>query len=104
MDITQIYLYAYDKCQDLLSVYFVDEKNQRSALFHTIHFQSKQPSASGWMANGDHLCDQDHYSASYLFVFNGLDLVLFEITYHVKGPAKDYLSKTIFHPDKIFRP
>jgi hypothetical protein len=100
LDITQKYLYVYDKSQDLLTVYFVDENNKRTSIFHTIHFQSKQTSEFGWIANGEHLCGQDHYSVSYLFAFNGIDLVRFEITYQVKGPAKDYLSKTIFQPEK----
>jgi hypothetical protein len=98
LDITQKYLYVYDTVEDLLTVYFVDEKNQRTSLFHTIHFQPKEASPLEWIANGEHLCGQDHYSASYLFAFNGSDLARFEITYQVKGPAKDYVSKTIFQP------
>jgi hypothetical protein len=101
LDITQKYLYVYDKSQDLLTVYFVDDKNKRASLFHTIHFQPKQTSQLGWVANGEHLCGQDHYSVSYLFAFNGIDLARFEITYQVKGPAKDYVSKTIFQPEQI---
>lgn len=101
LDITQKYLYVYDKSQDNLTVYFVDEKNQRGSIFHTINFQSKQSSDIGWIATGEHLCSQDHYSAHYLFVFNGINLSRFEITYTVKGPTKDYVSKTIFHPEKL---
>jgi len=101
LDITQKYLYVYDKIQDILTVYFVDDNNKRTLLFHTIHFQSKQSSQNGWIANGEHLCSQDHYSACYLFAFNGINLSRFEITYTVKGPAKDYVSKTIFQPEKI---
>jgi len=101
LDITQKYIYAYDKIQDILTVYFVDDKNKRGLPFHTIHFQSKELSEIGWLANGEHLCSQDHYSVNYLFVFNGLNLSRFEITYTVKGPEKDYVSQTIFHPDKI---
>lgn len=99
LDITQKYLYTYDKSNDLLTVYFVNGQNQRQSLFHTIHFQPKQSSNLGWTANGEHLCSQDHYSAQYLFVFNGINLSRFEITYTVKGPAKDYTSKTVFQPE-----
>ncbi|CAM4782547.1 unnamed protein product [Rotaria magnacalcarata] len=100
LDVTQKYIYAYDTDNDLLSVYFVDNNNERGSLFHTISFQSKHSSDDGWIANGQHLCSQDHYSASYLFVFNGINLSRFEIEYIVEGPAKDYTSKTIFQPLK----
>jgi len=101
LDITQKYIYSYDKSKDLLTVYFVDENNKRTSLFHTIHFQPRQSSQIGWTANGEHLCNQDYYSVYYLFVFNGINLSRFEITYTVKGPMKDYVSKTIFLPEKI---
>jgi hypothetical protein len=100
LDITQKYIYVYDEAEDLLTVYFVDDKTKRGSIFHTIHFQSKQSSSNGWIANGEHLCSQDNYNVSYLFVFNGINLLRFEITYTVKGPAKDYVSKTIFQPEK----
>ena len=101
LDITQKYLYVYNSTEDLLTVYFVNEQNQRTSLFHTIHFQPKETSSHGWIAHGEHLCGQDHYSSSYLFAFNGMNLSRFEITYTVKGPAKDYISKTIFQPEKL---
>ena len=101
LDITQKYLYVYNASDDLLQVYFVDEHNQRTSLFHTIHFQPKETSSFGWIAHGEHLCGQDHYSTSYLFVFNGIDLSRVEITYTVKGPAKDYISQTIFQAEKV---
>jgi hypothetical protein len=101
LDITQKYIYVYDKSQDLLTVYFVDDHNQRTSLFHTIHFQPKHTSDTGWIAYGEHLCNEDYYSVSYLFVFNGINLSRLEITYTVKGPAKDYISKTIFQPEKF---
>ncbi|CAF3828287.1 unnamed protein product [Adineta steineri] len=99
LDITQKYIYVYDEDKDLMTVYFVDDKNKRGSLFHTIHFQSA--SNDGWIASGEHLCSQDHYSVSYLFRLNGINLTKFEITYTVKGPAKDYISKTIFQREKI---
>lgn len=101
LDITQKYLYIYNSSEDLLSVYFVDEHNQRTSLFHTIQFQPKDTSSLNWIAHGEHLCGQDHYSTSYLFVFNGINLSRLEIIYTVKGPAKDYISKTIFHREKL---
>ena len=96
LDVTQKYLYAYDEQQDQLTVYFLNRDNVRGALFHTIDFRPKESSTLGWTAVGEHLCGEDHYSASYLFVFKGVTLSRFEITYTVKGPAKDYVSKTIF--------
>ncbi|CAF1197854.1 unnamed protein product [Adineta ricciae] len=100
LDITQKYIYSYDEEKDLLTVYFVNEDSQLGSLFHTIHFQSKENSSNGWLASGEHLCSQDHYSTSYLFALNGVNLSEFEITYTVKGPAKDYVSKTVFQPIK----
>ena len=84
----------------MLTVYFVNEKSQLGSLFHTIHFQPRENSSTGWLANGEHLCSQDHYSTSYFFALNGVNLSEFEITYTVKGPAKDYVSKTVFQPIK----
>ncbi|CAF4122176.1 unnamed protein product [Rotaria sordida] len=101
LDITQKYIYIYDENKDLITVYFVDNNDKCSSIFHTISFQSKQSSNIGWIAYGEHLCNQDHYFISYLFIFNGINLSQFEITYTVKGPAKDYISKTIFQPIKI---
>ncbi|UJR13464.1 hypothetical protein I4U23_000478 [Adineta vaga] len=98
LDITQKYIYNYDEKNDVLTVYFVNENNQRASLFHKIDFQPKQTSSTSWIATGEHLCSQDHYSVSYSFAFNGINLSQFQITYTVKGPAKDYVSKTIFQP------
>jgi hypothetical protein len=103
LDITQKYIYTYDEDKDLITVYFVDDNNKRASFFHTISFQPKQSSQNGWIANGKHLCNQDNYSVSYLFRFNGINLSHFEITYEVKGPNKDYISKTIFQPEKIIK-
>jgi hypothetical protein len=101
LDITQKYIYIYDEDKDLMTVYFVDNQNKRGSLFHTISFQSKHSSQNGWIANGEHLCSQDYYSVSYLFVFNAINLSHFQITYSVKGPTKDYVSKTMFQLEKI---
>ncbi|CAF4894358.1 unnamed protein product [Rotaria sp. Silwood1] len=100
-DITQKYIYVYNKNEDVINVYFVDNNtNKRSLIFHTIYFQSKNFLSNEWIANGQHLCNQDYYFVSYLFVFNQINLSRFEIIYTVKGPTKDYISKTIFQPLK----
>ena len=100
LDVTQKYLYVYDEQQDQLSVYFLNRDQVRGALFHTIDFRPKESSTLGWTAVGEHLCGDDHYSASYLFVFKGIILSRFEITYTVEGPTKDYVSKTIFQSNE----
>ena len=71
----------------------------RGSLFHTIQFEPKKSTEqAGWIAVGNHQCGDDHYSVSYLFVFTGVQLARFDIIYMVNGPAKDYVSRTIFRP------
>lgn len=101
LESSQHYLYRYDEDNDRLSVYFIDGNHRSAALFHTLHFQPKLSPSVGWLANGEHLCSQDHYFASYLLAFNGVNLSRLQITYRVKGPAKAYISQTVFEPEAI---
>ncbi|CAF4721315.1 unnamed protein product, partial [Rotaria sp. Silwood2] len=85
LDITQKYIYIYDNNNDLITVYFVDNNNNKPCyIFHKIYFQSKQSSNIRWIANSQHLCSQDNYFISYLFIFNEIYLRQFQITYTVK--------------------
>ena len=102
--IREKYMYVYDEVQDVLSVYFIGQNNMVDSLFHTISFQpnkSSETSQPGWAAIGEFECDQDYYSIFYLCVFNGIQLVRLEISYIVKGPTTDYVSKTVFHREKL---
>lgn len=101
LESSQQYLYRYDEDNDLLSVYFIDVNDRPTGLFHTLHFQPESPSSVGWLANGEHLCSQDHYFASYSLAFNGVNLSHLQITYRVKGPAKAYVSHTVFELEAI---
>ncbi|CAF9929112.1 MAG: hypothetical protein GOMPHAMPRED_005319 [Gomphillus americanus] len=49
-----------------------------------------------WRAKGDHLCEADMYWTEYAFVFNGVAVEKFEVVHRVKGPNKDYVSKTVY--------
>lgn len=98
LDTHQNYLYRYDEDSDLLSVHFIDANHRTAALFHTLQFQPNASSLSAWLANGEHVCGQDHYFVSYLFTVNRDNLLRWQITYRVKGPVKDYRSQTLFQP------
>ncbi|KAF3902747.1 hypothetical protein AA313_de0203252 [Arthrobotrys entomopaga] len=47
-------------------------------------------------ATGDHLCIKDNYAARYAFEFEGGELKWWSLRYNVSGPAKDYISSTVF--------
>lgn len=102
--IARKYLYVYDENQDIINVYFVNNNdNSCGVCFHTIYFQpnkSSETSQLGRTAIGEHQNEQDHCTITYLFVFNGIYLIRFEITYTIKGPTKDYVSKTVFHREE----
>ncbi|CAF2468836.1 unnamed protein product [Rotaria sp. Silwood2] len=97
-------MYVYDKDEDLISVYFIKNNSILSSLFRMINFQSKissDISQSCWTVVGEYQYNQDNYSILYLFVFNDIDLLHFEIGHQVKGLFKDYVSKKkIFHREK----
>lgn len=101
LEISQQYRYRYDADNDRLSVYFVDGNNRSAALFYTLYFQPTSSSPVGWLATGEHLCSQDHYLALYSWAFNGVNLSRWQITYTVKGPAKAYVSHTVYEPEAI---
>jgi hypothetical protein len=86
------YVYRYE--DDEISTYFVDknaadDKPKTDRLFHTLIFSASSTTVK---ATAEHLCERDKYVAIYDF-YNDDE---FKITYQVKGPAKDYVSNTIF--------
>lgn len=101
--IAKKYLYIYNENQDLITVYFVNDNNNCDSCFHTIHFQSNKSSETsqlGWKAFGEYQDQYNHYSITYLFVFNGIYLKYFQITYTIQESMKDYILKTIFHRER----
>jgi len=90
---------ATETSSPTISVFFVKPDNfSPDGLFHHLQF-SKSPSQS-IKASGSHWCEPDQYEAEYEFSAKGRDgpisLADFSITYHVKGPQKDYTSMTNF--------
>lgn len=77
------YIYSLKKGQ--ITVFFA-EKPKR--LFHTLVFsENKIPHATG-----THLCVRDTYEALYTFPTPDE----FTLTYHIKGPKKNYSIHTVF--------
>jgi hypothetical protein len=104
---SQKYIYKYinqtkdDKIEDDIHVYFhnlADETNSR--LFHKFGPCKMQNFVT---FNDIHYCGNDIYHVTYEFTKDSIDNILrendkfeFIITYDVKGPKKNYLSKTYF--------
>ena len=96
------YIYAYDEAQDVISVYFQADKEFLGEIFHTIRFQQGESSSAGWTAvDDDYRLDHGHCSITYLFVFYGIYLSRFELTFQVKGSTDDYTSRTVFHSEDL---
>ena len=95
------YIYVYDEAKDLISVHFHIDGELLGAMFHTIRFERSQSSPSGWVASDDYRLDRGHCSITYLFVFDGIYLSRFELTFVVKGSANDYTSTTVFQSEDL---
>ncbi len=97
------YVYVYDKDTEQIDVFFENE-GTRGSFFHSLHFLSPKCSekgelndmSGGWKAEGEHLCSEDLYNVSYRFCFRGNHIEKMEISYHVKGPKKDYTSTATY--------
>jgi hypothetical protein len=73
---------------DVIKVYSTENDNILGLSSHTICFESKQSletSISGWTTIGEGHFNQNHYSITNLFLFNGLNSSRCEITYIVSG-------------------
>lgn len=84
--------YMYQLAGVDLSVYFFNNGKQGD-LFHTLKFDEDKESSEIWQATAFHPCGQDTYDTKYIFYTNDKE---FEIQHVVKGPNKDYVSKTTF--------
>lgn len=88
--------YEYVCNGDLLEVYFV-EGGKRAHLFLSLKFQEVNQDGY-WVATSDHLCIKDLYKAKFQIKLDGLKATEINISYRVKGPAKDYEATTIMTP------
>jgi hypothetical protein len=81
---TREYFYLYNKDKDQIEKYFSQDQKQ-TYLFYVIDKNHE----------GSHLCVKDTYKAKYSF--EKLDKSNeFTLTYHVKGPTKNYTSITTY--------
>jgi hypothetical protein len=88
---TRRYVYRYNEASEAITAWFVEDDGENvGALFNTWMFQAPDGIHTGWVANGHHWCDPDTYKNTCEFEFRGAALQMFNITYQVKGPNKDY--------------
>lgn len=78
--------YLFERGEDGFSVLFAEEPPR---LFHRIVLARTADAIEG--AAG-HLCAADQYDSRYRFLEDGA----FVIEHRVRGPRKDYLSRTVF--------
>lgn len=84
--------YLYILAADHIEVRFHDGTNAGQ---HFVDLLFPEAPDAGWpivSARDTHVCRLDNYETSYRF----LSPDRFEITYVVKGPAKDYISQSLF--------
>lgn len=109
---TRRYVYRYREDEDRASVWFVKSDGKTvDYFFHDIEFGGggsgdgeddgdgegeggEGKACSLRRANGYHLCEKDHYTPSYAFEYAGANIRRFEVTFDVKGPKKDYSSRS----------
>jgi hypothetical protein len=78
--------YVYERSPDGFSVFFAEAPLR---LFHGIAIVREGDALVG---SAGHLCAADQYDSTYRFLADGA----FVIEHLVKGPRKDYLSRTAF--------
>ncbi|KAL8724014.1 MAG: hypothetical protein Q9181_007027 [Wetmoreana brouardii] len=103
---TRQYVYRYQRESDTMSVWFVKADNHSTAdyLFHELRPESESDSRNGQdlenasvvRASSYHLCNEDHYTPSYEFYLKDLHLCDWKLSYHVKGPQKDYIAEASY--------
>ena len=96
LDVSQSYVYRYNEETETLDVYFskVTSPQEIDRPFLRLRFECVE--GEGWIAKAYHLCGEDHYHASYLLSFAGLNIAKMEIIFDVLGPQKNYRSTTTF--------
>ena len=103
MTASRHYVYRYREVEDTLSVWFVKPSDLFTVdyLYHSVVFKNVEvtdPGTAGQTATAEaeHLCDKDLYSTEYTFVFRGVALDQWTTVHRVKGPAKDYVSESVY--------
>ena len=95
LDVSQSYIYQYNPQYDSLDIYFSKVSTPQEIDRFFLRLQFQQVENEGWIAKAYHLCGEDHYHASYLVCFEGLNVKKLEITFDVLGPKKNYQSTSI---------
>jgi len=78
--------YFYERAPGGFLVHFAEEPMR---LFHAVAIA---PQGDALVGTTTHLCIADTYDSRYVFRADGS----FEVTHTVKGPRKDYVSRTVF--------
>ena len=95
LEVFREYDYVCGKDSNTLELYFI-ENGMRAHLFLSLKFAKHQNGY--WLATSDHLCVKDLYKGTFEIAFDGLSAKDVSMTYHVKGPNKDYESITRLSP------
>ena len=98
MQASRKYVYRYHSIRDQISTWFVQEDGATvDYLFNELRHESsnKQNDPQVLILDGDHLCVNDMYHASYKFQYPGDDM-MFSVTYKVQGPRKDYSHSSMY--------
>ncbi|MCC8417527.1 MAG: DUF6314 family protein [Rickettsia endosymbiont of Bryobia graminum] len=76
-----------------MNKYFSEENN--NSLFYKMSFINSNP----LQASANHKCNLDTYIAKYIFYNDAV----FDLSYEISGPKKDYTIKTSFNKIKDIR-
>lgn len=98
------YAWRFSEDPEKIGVWFVKQDGKSvDNLYHELGFVVDEGRATvdgdgkvTWKAKGDHLCEADMYVTAYTFTFDGVALERFEVVHQVKGPNKDYTSRTLY--------
>ena len=98
MQASRQYVYRYNHHEDAITAWFV-KVNDGSTVdyyFHTLNLLDKNFAARKLVANGYHLCIDDHYKCEYGFQVEGSQIEQWSIKYVVQGPKKDYITEAVY--------
>lgn len=94
------YIHRYTESTDTLSVYFSKPDHKTADyLFHNLEIippAPHTPPSEPWRAKASHLCVEDMYDVAYEFYFKGVGLREWVLEYRVRGPAKDYVIRSVY--------
>ncbi|KAL9010192.1 MAG: hypothetical protein Q9173_004855 [Seirophora scorigena] len=100
------YVYRYQASSDAISAWFVkpDDRSTVDYQFHELRIEDsretddRQGSQDQLLvrASAYHLCVDDHYTPDYNFQLIDGILDHWSLTYHVKGPQKNYIAEACY--------